>query len=528
MNSLAYLLVRSLKNSALELRRKPAKLVLYLLVIAVIAGLFMLSLFTQNEAAAPLDLIWLKGILFAVFLLIFVTSIQKGLSRGDVIFDMSDVNLLFVSPVPPRSILLYGVIRMMKVSFWAGFFLLFQSNSLSMGFGIDFSGLLLILAAFILAVSLMQILSLLVYSTTNGRPSRRMAARLLAIAMFLPMTVHGLWQLVEADGDLLAALASLLRAPVTAWTPVVGWMSEGALAFLTGSAAAGWMFFGLTAAAGAALVVYILLSRPDYYEDVLVASETSYEKKRAMSEGQLNMEAMSNRKFRVAKSGVGGAGAPAIFRKHLRESFRASRFGLWGLSSLLFVAGAALLALFVKESGMLTLLQISMWCQITLIGTGRGLKELYLHYIYLIPESSFSKIVWSNLEIIAKVLVESLLAFGLAGAILGEDPLLVAAAIVVYVLFSLLLLGINYLGMRWTGADISTGLLIMFYYLEVILVMLPGVVLAVVVGTLTAGGPLAGLGVLALWELAAACGCFALSQGILHRCDMPVVKSHLN
>lgn len=525
MNSLAYLLVRSLKNSVWELRRNPAKLVLYLFVIVFIAVAFVTSLLAKGRTDGFSDLVWLKGILFAVFLLIFITAIQKGLSHGDVIFDMSDVNLLFVSPVSPHNILLYGVVRMMKTAFWAGFFLLFQSHSLASVYGIDFGGVLLILVAFILAASLMQILSLLIYSTTNGRPKRRMAVRLLTVAMFLPMAAFGLRQLIETGGDPLATLAALLRAPVTAWTPVVGWVSEGALAFLTGNSAAGWLFFAVTAAAGAALVVYILLSRPDYYEDVLVASETSYEKKRALSGGQMNMEAMSGRKVRVTKTGIGGTGAAALFRKHLRESFRANRFGLWGISSFLFAAGAALFALFMKEGGIMILLPAFMWGQIMLIGMGRGLKELYTHYIYLIPEPSLSKIVWSNLEVAVKVFVESLFVFGIAGAIWGESLPLIAAAIVVFVLFSLLLLGINYLAMRWTGANINAGLLILLYFLAVVLIMLPGIVLAVVVGMFTAGGAPAGLVALALWELAAACGCFALSQGILHRCDMPVVKS---
>ncbi|MCM1567485.1 MAG: hypothetical protein NC238_16380, partial [Dehalobacter sp.] len=38
-------------------------------------------------------------------------------------------------------------------------------------------------------------------------------------------------------------------------------------------------------------------------------------------------------------------------------------------------------------------------------------------------------------------------------------------------------------------------------------------------------GVLIGLGVLALWELLAAIGCFALSKGVLHNSDMPVLRT---
>lgn len=192
------------------------------------------------------------------------------------------------------------------------------------------------------------------------------------------------------------------------------------------------------------------------------------------------------------------------------------------------VSGAALFSVFLRgEDGRtLILLQILMWVQIFLIGTGRGLKELYMHYLYLIPESSFRKIVWSNLEIVFKVLVESVAVFGIAGLIMQEPFILVAAAALVYTLFSFLLLGINYLFLRWTGADVSAGLLLFIYIIAVIVIMLPGLIAAIVLGSMIEGtGELVGLGVLALWELLAALGCFALSKGVLHHSDMPVLRT---
>lgn len=64
MSSLVFLLVRSAKNSFLELLHKPAKLLLWLLVLAGIGGIVILSLFTRQSAADVLDIVWLKGILF--------------------------------------------------------------------------------------------------------------------------------------------------------------------------------------------------------------------------------------------------------------------------------------------------------------------------------------------------------------------------------------------------------------------------------------------------------------------------------
>ncbi len=525
MASLVFLITRSAKNRFLELLRKPAKLILWALVIAGIAGIFLLSVFTRQSADSFTEIIWLKGLLFLLILLFFIIAVQKGLSNGDVIFDMSDVNLMFVSPVNPRLILLYGIVRMAKMAFLAGFFILFQSNSLSSGFGVGFDAVLVVLLGFILAVCLLQVISLLIYSVTNGKPGRKLAVRLIAAAVFLPLVAYLCVQYIKND-DLVLALFNTLHSQVFAWTPIVGWASEGVIALIAGNAGKGFLFFGLHVLTGTMLILYIAFSNPDYYEDVLVATETTFEKKRSLAEGQINAEASSAKKIRITRTGIGGFGANAVFYKHMRESFRANRLGLWGLSSMILVAGAAAISLFLRDKGgILMILQVLMWLQIFLIGTGRGLKELYSHYIYLIPESSFRKIVWSNLEIIVKVLVESLAVFCIAGVIARAPFLLVVASITVYALFSFLLLGINYLSLRWTGADISTGLLVFIYITAVIIIMLPGVAAAIIVGSMLGDiGVLIGLTILSLWELFAALCCFALSKGVLHRTDMLVMK----
>lgn len=527
MSSLLFLLTRSAKNSFLEIFRKPAKLILWIFVAAMLGLVLVLSMLNRQSAGSIHDIVWLQGILFLLVLLFVVLAIQKGLSNGDVIFDMSDVNLLFVSPVNPRLILMYGIVRMAKMAFWAGFFILFQSNTLSSGFGIGFEAVLILLLGFILAVSFLQILSLLIYSLTNGKPRRKLMVKAIAVMVFLPLIAY-LGLQFTSGGDPLSALTITLHSPFAAWTPVAGWASEGAVSLISGDIGNGLLFLGLHVLAGGLLLLYIALSNPDYYEDVLVATETAFEKKRVISEGQINTEAISAKKVKVSKTGIRGLGANVIFYKHLRESFRANRFGLWGMQSVFMVLGAALFSLLLRSQGggIIVLLQVLMWMQLFMIGTGRGLKELYMHYIYLIPESSFRKIVWSNLEVSFKVLVESLFVFLVAGLIMGAPFPLIAASVAVYTLFSFLLLGINYLSLRFTGADISAGLLIMIYTVAVIVIMLPGLIAAIAVGNLFgAAGVLLGCGILALWELIAGLGCFALSKGVLHRADMPVMRT---
>lgn len=525
MNSLVYLARTQLKNNLKELLRKPARLVPYLLVIVAMGATLFSALASPRQADEIMPLFWLKGIYVAFLTLFLVMGVQKGLTAGDAIFEMSDVNLLFVSPVNPRAILLYGLARLTSVAFFAGFFILFQGSTVS-GFGVGFAGLLLIFFTFMLNTIALSILSLVIYSATNSNPRRKRVVRFLAVLAFVPAALFFLVQLLSTQ-SFLDALPPTIDSLYLSLIPLVGWIATGTITLLEGNLLGGLGWLTLVVVAVAGMLCYLLLSRSDYYEDVLVATETAFERKRAAREGDLQNTAATNGKVKVSKTGIGGAGASALLYKHLRETFRQNRFGFFGLNSVVAFLCILAAAIFKPEALVVPLvLQILMWIQIFMIGTGRGLKEVYLHYIYLIPEPPFSKIIWSNLELVFRTLLESVLYFVVPGLIVGEHPLIVLGSIVVYTLFALLLLGVNFVSMRFSEADLSQGILLMLYFLMVVLAMLPGLVPALLVGFTIGGtgGVCLALLILSVWELIAALICFALSKNVLHRCDMPSAK----
>ncbi len=518
MGSLFYIILKSAKNSLKELLRKPGKLVMYLLVLLAMVGVIVASIFTKAAGKQVAPMFLFKGVFFAFIAMFFVATIRNGLSRGDTIFEMNDVNLLFVSPINPRKILLYGLLRLMKTCFFAGFFILFQANTLAL-FGIDYGGVLLAFGGYMLAMMVLSIGSLVIYNVTHGNPARKRAVKIAACLLFVPAVIYLIVKMLGA-ADLLAALEAVIASPFLSYIPIVGWTASGVSLLLTGELAAGLLYFAADALLGVSLVTYLMLSKTDYYEDTLVATETAFEKKRAMAEGNMNGTATSNKKVKVAKTGISGAGASAIFRKHIRESFRENRFGFLTVASVLMIAGSLVMAYFVKD--LTVVLQILMWMQVFLISMGRGMKETYSHYIYMIPESSFKKMLWSNMEVFIKTLVESVLIFGLGALIAGSSVFVGIGCAAVFTLFSVMLLGINYLSMRITGADISMGMLLMIYMIAVLVIIAPGLAAALIVGFGIGGtaGTVVGLFILAAWELVAGLACFALSKGALDWCDM--------
>lgn len=521
MRSLGYLLLMNAKNALLELRKHKGKLFLYIFLIVMIVGLAIMTQYSQLDVGETYADIGILKLCYFAFLMLFLwLSVSKGTSKGDTFFSMEDVNLLFVSPLSPQSILLYGLIKMVKIAFWAGFFLLFQTNSLGNAFGINIGEIMLLFAGLIVTMVVCQILCLVVYSTCNGRPGRQRVAKALLALAFAPVLVS-LAAGYLSSGDVMRTLIATANGPLMRFVPIAGWMAESTMAAVTGLWTQSALWLAATLALGGALVAYLMTSVSDYYEDVLVATETAFERARAQKEGSVDASARADeRTIKIRRTDIHGTGARALFGKHLLELTRERGFALLPMSSALMVAGAALLALFMRGGGgSLTILQIAAWVQVIRVGTGRGIKELYKHYIYLIPDSPVAKIFWSNAEGMAQSVVEGVLMFGVAGLILGDGPAAIAASVCVYALFTLVLLAVNYLSTRWTGAEINEGLLVALYYIAVVIVLVPGLVLGIWAGV--AVSVELGLLVFAAWELLASVACFAASKGALVNTDIP-------
>ena len=528
MSSLIYLIRIQFKNAIKETLHKPGKLILYIVILLLIgAGIFS-TLSNENHMQALISLDWFSGIFFAFISLFLITSIQQGLSSGSSMFDMSDVNLLFVSPLRPQPILIYGLVRLAKMSFLSSFFILFQSANLR-NFGITFSGIWVIFFIYLLVIMTLTICSLIIYSTTNGNPRRQTFVKILTAAVHIPLVLYFIIQFLTS-GDAMAALFQTVTSPALFAIPFSGWAAAGTIAFLKGNMLSGFLWIGLLILSNVGMIAYLLLSRADYYEDVLVAAETAFEKKRAIEDGNLQSATSRNVKVKVRKTGISGNGASVFFHKHLREIFRQNKLGFFSIFNIIMFFGSLIAAVTLRDSSdemyIIFFLAGLMWLRILLIGNGQGLKEIYSHYIYMIPEPAFKKILWSNFELVFKTLIESIFLFGIPGIILSNHPLIIAGVMLTYTLFTLLLIGLNYLFIRWTGANLSQGILVMIYMFAAMLILLPGLVPALIAGFMVGGttGIWIPLFILSIWEFIAGLICFALSKNILHNCDMPVMK----
>jgi len=528
MNSLLFLLFCGMKNSLRETVRKPSRLILYLFLIFIIGLSLIGNILAPRDPAYFRDIHLLGGMFFALVMMFLISGLSRAFKSGGSLFQMSDVNLLFVSPAAPQKILIYGVIQAFKSALIAGLFILFQGVTLGRTFGTGFFSLLLIIGIFALCFCLSEIIAIIIYSVTNGSAARQWIAKAIIALVFLPLVAVA-FMAFTIESDPITALLLICKSHAFQLIPVPGWGAAALTAFLDGRLLTGVIFLSLTAAAITGLLMLLFRLKSDYYEDVLVATESVFEKKRALAEGRLGAASAPEQKIRVVKTGLSGFGARTLFGKHLRETFRGSRLGFIDKRTVVYTAIAAVFALAKRDAPgnlLLIIFQYFAWIQIFTISMEPSLRELYTHYLYLMPETSLKKLVWNSVNVVLKTGVDAILIFGIAGVISRAHPLIIAGVIFTASMFALMLAGISIFSLRWTSVDISAGILVVLYLFTVIIALVPGLIPAFIVAHIIPGdvGIIAALSIVSLWEIIVSFLCFALSKSILDNCDMPVVK----
>jgi len=530
------------KNRLLELKTKPAKLVVYIIAIGFLAWMVVQAMGVEvplpEEAVDPAVF---KGIIAGFFLFTFVMSLVPAFTKGASLFEMQDVGFLFVAPIRPRTILLYGLVKMAKTIVFGSWFMIFQIQWMRSSFGVGLGGVLLATVGYILMTLVCQTLTLCIYAFTNASLRRRRLAKIIIASVFIPVVAMLLFRLVSGAG-LSEAAQWIIASPIFDFTPVVGWASAGITGVLLGELTTGILFLGLLALSGVVFFGAVYFGNPEYYEDVLGATESAFETMRAAQEdgaAAISNLSSSNRAVKIKGTGIGrGAGASTFFYKHVRESFRANRFGLWGTMSFVIVAGAIAWSVWTRRGfdADVTIVAIERHILLLLIsfsalkmfasGFDRGTLETYNHYIFMVPDAPFSKWVWVSMEFMFKVAVEAIVIFGAAALIVGAPVWTALAAVVAAVLFAFFILGVSLTSFRITNANLNMGLLLVLYFVVVLVPLAPGVFAGVVVFMAVPGALAMTLALLTVsaWMLAVGAVCFALSKGMLHNCDMPVVR----
>jgi len=490
MRALAYLLLTSLKNSLRQLLKKPALIVIYVLVIVmmVFAMLPGGKSITSQSDMTPI----LRAIAFCIFGFIAYSSISKGLKQGSTFFAMPDVNMLFTSPIRPQSVLLYGVIKQMGVSAMATLFMCFQIPNMRNLLHLNGTGIFAVTSAWFIILVCAQVVSLCTYSLTAPYPMRRRIGNYVMYGLIAAL-VLGLGVYLLSRGGEMQAVIDYFGLPFMDYIPFVGWINTYMMGLIGGETGRALMFLLLAVFFPALGIALVQRTNSDYYEDVLSATERTYVTKQAIKDGKIGAKNMSEN-VRTGKSGIvgKGQGASIFFYRHLTEQRRTGMIIL-DKGSLVVIAGAVIGGIIFRNltaKGEITpfissLIAFAALAYILyfLTVSGKFTQELTRPFIYLVPAPDVLKLLYSNLTTVLKALVEGLIAFTILTVLAGLPWWYVPMATLTYATLSQVYISMSILTQRILGGSNSKVLSTILYLVSASILLVPG---AIIFGVLQA------------------------------------------
>ncbi len=536
MNSILYLLRKTVKNEILDTLRHPLKFILYAFVaVSMIYG--AVRGYTAGDDLGNSEIFsdprLLSGAYLAVLFFISIPIMLKGLSSGTSFFSLSDVNNLFVAPVSPKKILVYGIGRQLASMLVLVVTFAAYGGMIIKMFRVTVSQAAVLIIGIALMLILVQLVTLMIFCLASTHPIRAKVMKYFIYGMaFFALGTVIIYSFTK--GISVESIFSAISLPMLEYIPFVGWMHGFVFGIMESDLTRIIVFGVLTFLSGISGIILLKVTRLDFYEDVLSQAESYQEFREAVREGKFSDKVMfGNKEIKLRKKGINkGRGASSIFYKHLLEGGRRSRFMFFNINTFVLIFVALVIGFGIKQAKSdieptiiyLSAMIILAYVQFFFSASGDWVKELTKPYIYLIPDGAVKKLVMAAATGIIKPFTDGIITFVILAFVAGGQPVDVITAALTYGSFGTLYIAANVLAQRLVGIDSTGGIFITFYMSMIVLTLLPGVVIGLVVLSTMSGsyGFIAAtlLGApLFIWNMIVSAGIFIACRNLLNNTE---------
>lgn len=536
MGEMSYLLRKTVKNEIIDTFRHPLKFLLYAFVaVTMLYGAIRGYTVGDelNESEVWSDPRLLSGAYLAVLFFISIPVMLKGLSSGTSFFSLSDVNNLFVAPISPKKVLVYGVGRQLASMILLVITFAAYGGVLIKMFSMTPAQTVLLLLGIVLMLIMVQLITLMIFCLASMHPVRAMVMKyIIYVLAFSALGTVIIYSFIH--GISVETIFSAVSLPMLDYIPFIGWMHGLVFGVLELNMVKMIVFGSLTLITAAASIVVLVRTKLDFYEDVLSQAESYQDFREAVREGKFSDKVMmGNKQIKLRKRGIKrGKGASAIFHKHILEGSRRSRFMFFNINTFVLLFVSMVICFGIKQAKpdieptiiYLAATVILAYVQFFFSASGDWVKELNKPYIYLIPDGAVKKLVMAAATGIIKPFTDGIITFGLMCIFAGGHPVDIIVSMLTYGSFGTLYIAANILAQRLVGVDSTGGIFITFYISMIVLTALPGIVVGLVVLSSFAGSfgyiasTLLGAPVL-VWNIIVSAGIFLACRNLLNNTE---------
>lgn len=194
---------------------------------------------------------------------------------------------------------------------------------------------------------------------------------------------------------------------------------------------------------------------------------------------------VANKKTKVRKVQYKnkGQGASAIFYRHILEAKKTS-FSFINIASVLYAVLAITIGFFLPLKDLRIVIGIMIYLQLVFTFANKWQQELSNPYIYMIPDSSFKKVIFSTALDNIKNLVDGSIVFFITGILFKNNIVLILLNIIAFVSVGSLFVYGGVLTRRVLGNGKNIVLTMLLRMGLLILIILPGIVLFAVLNVI--------------------------------------------
>jgi hypothetical protein len=432
MKALSYLLHTQLKNRILSFKKKPAMLILYsIIAVVIIASMVMMIMSGEDFASKKFaDERILFSIIAGLGLLFLYAFMNAGLSTGSSLFTMPDIGLLFVAPISSKKILMYGLISTLGKALLGSLFIFYQIGTLRTSFGYGFLEIFSLFIIFAVMIMYCQLMAIGIYIFSNGNLVRKNIVKLAVYACLGVILLMVVIFQRQNDISMLEAILRVASSRGFSFIPVAGWSTMFFIGITGRSLAFVLIPLFLYCLTGAIIVIYLTMGKADYYEDVLLSTEVTYQTKLAAKEGR-KAPNVNKKKIKINKEEDGlknGNGAMVFLYKHMLEMRRRSRFIFLDSFSIFMILSIGAAGYYLNSKGIQArtcyyVLGTAIYIQYFATVMGKLKEELTKPYIYLVPEKSYKKVLAASLTSLIKPCLDGTVMFTIFTVLSGINPL---------------------------------------------------------------------------------------------------------
>ncbi len=456
MSPLLYLGLTLWKNKLKRFLRRPLALVLILAAIYVFVLLFVLSFRATIDLSEFIPLLSTAdktevfgAMIFVVCLCFGALVIWGGFSSATTFFKMSDVGVLFPTPISPKKILLFGMLRQLGITIVFSIGICGFANYFHTTLGLAPSAIAFFTAAIIFSLVIAQLISMVAYIfCSRSKKLKIIGKSLVILAVLVPA---GLCAAEYFSGkSVFSAIVAALSSGAMEYFPFFGWIKGMVFRAFAGQYALAGIFFVLTALGTAGIYWAIAKADCDYYEDAEEGAEAKADAVSSRMSLMSMLEAFSTMQGVGKTRGIGhGRGERALFFRQLAEYRRKNPYFI----DLFTVVITVIAIVMTKAQDAEFINALIMGLTLSIFFTAQGLwtKEISKPFIYMMPGRAFTKLICAAAPSVLKFVADGIVIVTATGIAFEQSPGMIISLIPLFASAGLLFVASDILFLRMTG-----------------------------------------------------------------------------